>query len=194
MAQKTLVLQPKFALDGSVKVKCFNFQVKSHTFVQLQLFQFWGQQKMDISKLQDCCFIMNKKQLDIWKHQWLYSQWPIRCIPDLSAPPGGSWESWLSSHAMKSLVSLSSLLFLLSSAGGFLSQPGRCASSDLSFLSRESSPGFCFAGVSSASLSSLSRLKPKLWPGLEAKGQQTSRHISWASKSLKRHLHIKQET
>lgn len=76
--------------------------------------------------------------------------WPNKNIPDLSAPSGGSWASWLSSHAMKSLGSLSSLLLLLSSVGVLLSQLPRCVSSSFSLRSRVSSP----------SISSLSKLNP----------------------------------
>ncbi|TNN60921.1 hypothetical protein EYF80_028916 [Liparis tanakae] len=63
---------------------------------------------------------------------------------------------------MKSLGSLSSLLFLLSSVELLLSQL-LCASSSLSLA---------LAAGSSPSRSSLSRLKPELWPGLEAETQE----------------------
>lgn len=114
--------------------------------------------QIDISTMQRELLGM-KHRSDIWKQQRsAFVQWPNTHIPDLSAPSGGSWVSWLSSHAMKSLGSLSSLLFLLSSVGVLLSQLG--LSSGLSFRSRESSPVLCFAVVSSPSFSSLSRLKP----------------------------------
>lgn len=69
---------------------------------------------------------------------------------------------------MTSRGSLSSLFLLLSSVGVLLSQLDRCDSSGRSL---RSSPGLCFIVGSSPSLSSLSRLKPWLWPDLGTRGK-----------------------
>lgn len=104
-----------------------------------------------------------------WGHSGSTGAWlQFSVIPDLSAPSSGSWVSWLSSQAMKSRGSLSSLFLLLSSVGVLLSQLDCCVSSGRSL---RSSPGLCFPASSSPSLSSLSRLKPWLWPDLEARGE-----------------------